>query len=52
MTSEYSILLDIVGYRLFGGTKPSTEGFDIPEILSEAKKQTVFSLVFPLFATS
>ena len=47
MTSEYSILLDIVGYRLFGGTKPSTEGFDIPEILSEAKKQTVFSLIFP-----
>ncbi len=47
MTSEYSVLLSIVGYRLFGGSRPATEGFDIPEILSEAKKQTVFSLVFP-----
>ncbi|MBQ1506989.1 MAG: nucleotidyltransferase family protein, partial [Ruminococcus sp.] len=47
MNTDYKILLNIVGFQLFGGEKPKLDGFDIPSVLTEAKKQTVFSLAYP-----
>ena len=40
------LLIRILGYQLFGGTKPSFENVDWSSLLAEAKKQAVFPLVF------
>ena len=45
-------LLNIVRYQLFGGDKPETETAELHTILTEAKVQTVFTMVFPFLRNS
>lgn len=41
------LLLDIVGYQLFGGERLQADSSDAPAVLKEARQQAVFTTVFP-----